>query len=344
MNNNNKLPEGWGDPTKAVNFAKEKPADIAESVETIEPEPQPQNEIEVSGSYMSQFSQTDSPNKSNMGIVAIVAALVVVVGCVGIFALMGGDGNERDNTVVTGGNTTQSVDVTPPTASSTELESTNQILTSQDLANTTWTGIDEKGEYFELAFNNYDEFYYIMYNPEGYYIFEGTFTISGAELNLMTTYVTVLCDDGVFAYCNELDGFEVLTLGNGYTILYDSVRLEKGETSGIWWFGRQVQTASHTEPSLSNTVIMDGDWVNIDYVGYIDGVEFDNSFDYGMDGFDVLAGSNMFIGDFLCQIIGLSPGDVVDIWVNFPNEYHPAPELSGKRALFVTTINYIIPD
>jgi trigger factor len=89
--------------------------------------------------------------------------------------------------------------------------------------------------------------------------------------------------------------------------------------------------------SNPNRKIKDGDKVNIDFAGSIDGVAFDG----GTGTATVTAGTNEFIDDFLWQIIGMSPGQTADIEVSFPDPYHNEPSLAGKPAVFVTTINYI---
>ena len=98
-------------------------------------------------------------------------------------------------------------------------------------------------------------------------------------------------------------------------------------------------TRFSTNEKIYDRAIVDGDKVNIDYVGSIDGVEFDGGSTGGM-GTDVTAGSLDYIDDFLIQIIGHKPGETIDVKVTFPADYH-AEELAGKDALFVTTINYI---
>jgi trigger factor len=85
--------------------------------------------------------------------------------------------------------------------------------------------------------------------------------------------------------------------------------------------------------------VQDGDTVNIDYVGSIDGVEFSGG-STGGAGTDVTAGSTEYIDDFLTQIIGHMPGETMDVNVTFPTDYS-STELAGKDALFVVTINYI---
>ena len=86
--------------------------------------------------------------------------------------------------------------------------------------------------------------------------------------------------------------------------------------------------------------VEDGDTVNIDYVGSVDGVEFEGGNTQG-GGAEVTAGSSMYIDDFLTQIIGHYPGETFDVNVTFPEDYGK-DELNGKDAVFVTTINYIV--
>lgn len=91
---------------------------------------------------------------------------------------------------------------------------------------------------------------------------------------------------------------------------------------------------------ITEGVIKEGDRVNIDYVGMVDGVEFDGGSTENQ-GTIVTAGSEEYIDDFLTQIIGHKPGDTLDIIVTFPEDYGVA-ELDGKEAKFKTTINYIV--
>ena len=91
-----------------------------------------------------------------------------------------------------------------------------------------------------------------------------------------------------------------------------------------------------TDTSLT---IEDGDTVNIDYVGSIDGVEFEGGNTKG-NGADLVIGSHTYIDDFEEQLIGHHPGDSVDVTVTFPEDYGK-DELNGKEALFKVTVNGI---
>ena len=95
------------------------------------------------------------------------------------------------------------------------------------------------------------------------------------------------------------------------------------------------QTVQITDRAVEN-----GDSVNIDYVGSVDGVEFESGNTQGK-GTTVTAGATNYIGDFLTQIIGHMPGETFNVEVTFPDEYPNDPDLAGKDAVFVTTINYI---
>ena len=95
-------------------------------------------------------------------------------------------------------------------------------------------------------------------------------------------------------------------------------------------------TSYSTDTSLT---VEDGDTVNIDYVGSIDGVEFDGENTQGM-GTDLVIGSGLYIDDFEEQLIGAHPGDQVDVYATFPEDYG-VEDLNGKEALFKVTVNGI---
>jgi len=83
-----------------------------------------------------------------------------------------------------------------------------------------------------------------------------------------------------------------------------------------------------------------GDTVNIDYVGYVDGVAFDGG-DTGGSGTNLELGSGTYIDGFEDQIVGHSPGDSFLVEVTFPEDYG-VDELNGQHADFETTLNYIV--
>lgn len=80
-----------------------------------------------------------------------------------------------------------------------------------------------------------------------------------------------------------------------------------------------------------------GDTVVIDFVGSVDGVEFDGG---KGDNFSLELGSGQFIPGFEDQLIGKKAGEEVTVEVTFPENYQ-AEELAGKDAKFATTIHEV---
>ncbi|BGE82211.1 trigger factor [Staphylococcus croceilyticus] len=83
--------------------------------------------------------------------------------------------------------------------------------------------------------------------------------------------------------------------------------------------------------------VENGDTVNIDFDGYVDGEQFEGG---QADGYDLEIGSGAFIPGFEDQLVGLKTGEEKDVVVTFPEEYH-AEELAGKEATFKTKVNEI---
>ncbi|MBO5145658.1 MAG: FKBP-type peptidyl-prolyl cis-trans isomerase [Lachnospiraceae bacterium] len=102
----------------------------------------------------------------------------------------------------------------------------------------------------------------------------------------------------------------------------------------------QSTLESHKELNTDTTLtIADGDEVNIDYVGTIDGVEFEGGNSNGA-GYDLTIGSGSFIDDFEQQLIGHKPGENVTVEATFPENYSNS-DVAGKDASFAVTINGI---
>ena len=83
--------------------------------------------------------------------------------------------------------------------------------------------------------------------------------------------------------------------------------------------------------------VAEGDVVNIDYVGSIDGVEFDGGTDKGVD---LTIGSGTFIPGFEDGLIGAAIGKEVNINVTFPESYQNT-DVAGKDAVFAVTVNFV---
>ena len=84
------------------------------------------------------------------------------------------------------------------------------------------------------------------------------------------------------------------------------------------------------------TTVEDGDRVNIDYVGYLDGEAFDGG---TAEDQDLVIGSGTYIDGFESSLIGAGLGET-EITVTFPEDYG-VDSLNGQEATFAVTINSI---
>lgn len=98
-------------------------------------------------------------------------------------------------------------------------------------------------------------------------------------------------------------------------------------------------TAAPSYSTDTSLTVKDGDTVNIDYVGKIDGTAFDGGSTDGK-GTDLVIGSGTYIDNFEDQLVGAHPGDKVEVTVTFPDDYG-VDDLNGKEAVFDVTVNGI---
>ena len=92
-----------------------------------------------------------------------------------------------------------------------------------------------------------------------------------------------------------------------------------------------------TEIQVEDRAVAEGDTVNLDYAGTVDGVAFAGGTAQDQT---LKIGSGSFIPGFEEQMIGMNIGEEKDLQVTFPEKYH-AEELAGKAAVFHVKVNSI---
>ena len=97
-----------------------------------------------------------------------------------------------------------------------------------------------------------------------------------------------------------------------------------------------VERASTTQ-DVTDRAVENGDIVNLDYAGSVDGVAFEGGTAQGQS---LTIGSGMFIPGFEEQMVGMNIGEERDLSVKFPEQYH-AENLAGKDAVFHVKVNGI---
>ncbi len=155
--------------------------------------------------------------------------------------------------------------------------------------------------------------------------------------NVGTTdnYSVHLTDDGLVegvnaADCVKLSGLE--------TIPAAEERVTVSDEEVDQYINSLLETNKVYSDNMDR-LVRKGDQINIDYVGSIDGVEFNGGSTQGM-GTTIVVGEAGYIDDFEDQLIGHKVKEPFDIEVTFPADYGD-DELKGKDAVFHITINGI---
>ena len=156
------------------------------------------------------------------------------------------------------------------------------------------------------------------------------------EIEPAHDYSAGLTEEGFFEGVTALDNV-VLPDYTAYTIPEEATIATEDEINAKI---EEIKSSFATNEKDVDTSreVKDGDYINIDYLGKIDGVAFEGGSTDGK-GSDVTIGSGRFIPGFEDQIIGHKPGETFDITVTFPEDYGKE-ELNGKEAVFTITVNH----
>lgn len=98
----------------------------------------------------------------------------------------------------------------------------------------------------------------------------------------------------------------------------------------------EIDNALANYPVEVDQAAKEGDTVNIDYVGKIDGEEFDGGSDQGAD---LKLGSGKVIDGFEDGLIGARKGETRTLNLTFPEDY--TQDLAGKAVEFTVTVNAV---
>ncbi|MBS6196430.1 MAG: FKBP-type peptidyl-prolyl cis-trans isomerase [Clostridiales bacterium] len=126
----------------------------------------------------------------------------------------------------------------------------------------------------------------------------------------------------------EIDVAKCITLGE-----YKGLTVEKAIDAVV---EKAVKEALAEYPVEADKTAEEGDTVNIDYVGTIEGEEFEGGSDQGAD---LVLGSGQFIDGFEEGLIGAAKGETRTLDLTFPDQY--TEELAGKAVQFTVTVNAV---
>ncbi len=157
-------------------------------------------------------------------------------------------------------------------------------------------------------------------------------------LAVVSCFTLTACGSDEGKELQDMDLDKYMELGE-YTNIEISPVLEEVSDKDVesqmeYLFSIQAKDAGITDRAVEN-----GDVANIDFAGYLDGVAFDG----GTGNSDLEIGSGTFIPGFEEGLVGVMPGEEIDLPLTFPADYHSA-DLAGKEVVFKVTVNYIIPE
>ena len=145
-------------------------------------------------------------------------------------------------------------------------------------------------------------------------------------------------DTNVYPYEYDVESMVKLGEYKGLTYTETDVSVSDDEVESQI---NSTLTAHATAEQITDRAVEDGDTVNIDFEGKIDGKTFDGG---TASGASLTIGSGTFIDGFEDGLIGVKPGDKTTLKLKFSDEYKTNTDLAGKDVTFDVTVNYIKGD
>ncbi len=147
------------------------------------------------------------------------------------------------------------------------------------------------------------------------------------------------CGDKEFL--KDIKAGDYVTLGNykGIEASADAPSVQDGLVD--YYIEQQYLTPNMLTREEAGRAVLEGDIVNIDFVGYQDGEAFAGGTGQG---YNLTIGSGQFIEGFEEGLIGVEIGEQVSLDLKFPDPYESNPDLSGAPVVFDVTVNGILPE
>ena len=138
----------------------------------------------------------------------------------------------------------------------------------------------------------------------------------------------------------DMDVDSLVTLGDykNIKITLEEIEIDPEEVEATLLQAYQDACTAQLGGVLDRAVA-EGDTVIIDYKGMKDGVAFAGG---TAQGADLEIGSHHFIEGFEEGLIGVMPGETVNLDLTFPEAYYNA-DLAGQAVVFEVTVQFILP-
>ena len=139
--------------------------------------------------------------------------------------------------------------------------------------------------------------------------------------------------------CGGLNPYDYVTLPDYSSIPVTVELVEVTDEEVDAYIDSALQSAA-VSAEVTDGTVENGDTVNIDYVGKMDGEVFEGG-SSAEGGYDLVIGSGSFIDGFEQGLIGAALGANLDLELAFPDPYENNPDYSGKAVSFNVTVNKI---
>lgn len=163
--------------------------------------------------------------------------------------------------------------------------------------------------------------------------------ILGVAAMLLAAGLLVGCGSQDEPALNEMDVDKYVTLGDYRNLDVSVEPITVDEDELVQWLREVYHENMSEEDEVTDHAVEVGDAVDIDYEGKKDGVAFSGG---TAQGALLVIGSHTFIDGFEDGLVGVMPGETVDLNLSFPENYGNA-DLAGQAVVFTVTVNYILP-
>lgn len=171
---------------------------------------------------------------------------------------------------------------------------------------------------------------------------EGQTPETGATVSETNTETSQAGAEVKDVYLKDIDVASYLTMQSDYkglTLTVDPKAEVTEEQTAELALKAYNNSVTAENGGITDRAVADGDTVNIDFEGKKDGVAFDGGTAAAQQ---LVIGSGQFIDGFEEGLIGVNPGETVDLNLTFPEGYDNT-ELAGQEVVFTVTVNFIYP-
>lgn len=138
----------------------------------------------------------------------------------------------------------------------------------------------------------------------------------------------------------EMNMEEYVSLGDysSFEVTVDKIGVDEEELKSLM-SSAYIEYVTPEHGGITDRAVEMGDTVVIDYEGKKDGVAFGGG---TAQGAHLAIGSGQFIDGFEDGLVGVMPGETVDLNLTFPEDYGNA-DLAGQAVVFTVTVQCILP-